>query len=274
MYVNKRGGYRGVLVSCLFFALCLLALPFFLYAQGSDTLPIAHTISVADPEVAYGDIVLFDPDTSLYRRSEVANDPRVFGVVVEDPTLLIETDTNLVPVAESGTLPVNVSLENGAIEAGDAITTSRTAGKGMRASDGHENIIGFALQDLSENEGVAVELGDGSEVLLGTVLVEVGGRRLRDGSVVSAHDETARVFDPNTGKVVARFGFAAIVALASIGLTFAAFLSSVRQSVISVGRNPLAKSSIRSMVVLNIVLALIVTAVGIFFAISLLVVPL
>lgn len=259
---------RAVYLCFVFF---LLMFPLSLFAQLTEAVPIARTISVADDEVAYGDIILFDGETELYRRSGGVDDPRVYGVVVEAPTLLIETDPSLVPVAESGRLLVNVTLENGPIEEGDAIVSSLTPGKGMRASDEHKHIIGYALESFDGTEGVAGVGEDGEEILLGTIEVNVGGSLVPGAE--EEIDSELRTFDPNTGKVIARFSFAAIVALASIALTFIAFLSTIRQSVISVGRNPLAKSSIRSMVILNVVLALIVTTVGIFFAISLLIVP-
>src|SRR5690606_38891991 len=177
---------------------------------------IASTIPVAESEVAYGDIILYDNETGLYRLSVGVNDPRAFGIVVEDPTLLLETDATLVPVAESGRMLVNVTLENGPIEEGDAITTSSTPGKGMRASEDHEHIIGFAVESLEAEEAVLEENEDGEEVALGTIMVEVGGKRV--AAVNAELDETEsveRVLDPKTGKAIARFGFAAIVALGS-----------------------------------------------------------
>jgi hypothetical protein len=273
MYIPKRDKAQYVMGASLFFGLLCLVSPTSLIAQSQEPLPIAQTLSIADPEVAYGDIILFDSETNLFRRSEGVNDPRVFGIVVENPTLLIETDESLVPVSESGRLYVNVTLENGAIESGDAIVTSSTPGMGMRGGEEHAYILGFAFEPFDGSEGVVEVLDDGEEVVLGTIAVDVRGGKNSILFQENITDSELPRFSPDTGKVVARFGFAAIVALASIALTFIAFLSSVRQSVISVGRNPLAKSSIRSMVILNIVLALIVTTVGIFFAISLLMVP-
>jgi len=277
MNIIKRETTRRLFLTTFFFVYLLLTIPLLARAQSANTLPIAQTISVADPEVAYGDIILYDPETNLFRRSEGVNDPRVYGVVVEDPALLIETDASLVPVAESGRLPVNVTLENGDIEEGDALVTSSIPGKAMRADPNQENIIGFAVEGLTEAEGIKTTLEDGSSAILGTITVEVGRKRLQETST-NKIDETekdkAEKLAFGSGKAIARFGFAAVVALGSIALTFIAFLSSIKQGVISVGRNPLAKSSIRSMIILNVVLALVVATIGVFFAISLLIVPL
>jgi hypothetical protein len=272
MYIQKRDKARYGLCAGLFFVFLFTFSYSSLFAEGNEALPIAQTLSIADSEVAFGDIILFDSETNLFRRSQGIDDSRIFGVAVENPTLLMETDVALVPVAENGRLYVNVTLENGLIESGDAIVTSSTPGMGMRAGDEHTNVVGLALESFDGGEGVEGVLENGSETMFGTIAVDVGSGKKNVLLENVAISETRR-FDPDTAKIVARFGFAAVVALASIALTFIAFLSSVRQSVISVGRNPLAKSSIRSMVILNIILALIVTTVGIFFAISLLLVP-
>lgn len=263
--------YRTRLLCVASFLCCAVFSPAVLFAQTADTLPIAKTIPIADPEVAYGDIILYDPVTNLYRISQGVNDYRVYGVAVENPTLLLETDATLVPVAERGRLFVNVTLEGGDIAAGDPIITSSVFGKGMRAASRDMNIVGFALEPFTAEDGVVTELEDGRSVVLGTILVEVGGRRV----LVPAEPPLEEVAVPpyENGRVVARFSFAALVALGSMALTFLTFLLSIRQGVISVGRNPLAKASIRSMVVLNVILALIVSTVGIFFAISILVAP-
>jgi hypothetical protein len=273
MYIHKRDTAKRLLYASLFFGLLGLFPPSTLIAQSQESLPIAQTISVADPEVAYGDIILFDSETNLFRRSEGINDSRVFGVVVENSRFLIETGENLVPVAESGRLYVNVTLENGMITSGDGIVTSSTPGMGMKAGGEHSHIMGFAYESFDGSGGVIEILENGEEIVQGTIAVDVRGVKNKAPAEPVTSDSELPRFSPDTGKIVARFGFAAIVALASIALTFIAFLSTIRQSVISVGRNPLAKSSIRSMVILNIVLALIVTTVGIFFAISLLMVP-
>lgn len=252
-------------------------------AQSPQTLEstnIAKTVLVSDAEVSYGDIILYDPETNLYRLSVGQNDPRFYGVVVEDPALVMENQDRVVPVVESGLMPVNVSLEGGDIDVGDPITTSSTAGNGMRALDDQLNVFGFARESLAQSDAVPV----GEEGALGgTILVEVGGERLR--SYIAQKTGTLGVEgmiggvgggaegDSASGtRAVMRFGFASSVALGAIFLIFFAFLSSIKQGVISVGRNPRAKASIQSMIVLNVILAIVITAAAIFFAIALLVI--
>ena len=58
------------------------------------------------------------------------------------------------PVALVGRVPVNVTNEGGAIATGDYITTSSTAGKGMKATKAGR-VIGMALADFSGTSGQA-----------------------------------------------------------------------------------------------------------------------
>ena len=70
-------------------------------------------------------------------------------------------DNVWLPVALVGVVPVKVSAENGAIGAGDFLTTAKTPGHAMRAkpiirsrsrarsSDAHGTILGKALESLT-----------------------------------------------------------------------------------------------------------------------------
>lgn len=261
---------------CAFIFLSTLVFPGITSAQLRESTSVARTIPVADAEVSFGDVILYDNENNLYRLSFSASDPRFFGIVVENPTLIVETDEDLVPVLQSGIIPVNVTLENGAIEIGDPITTASFAGKGMRALENEKSIFGFAVEALDVENAVQDE---DSDTLMGTILVEVGGERVvahlasleslsRDQSEESVENKET---SEGSTEATIRFGFAALVALGSIFLIYFAFASSIKHGVVSVGRNPRARSSIRSMVILNVILAIVVTAAAIFFAISLLV---
>lgn len=254
-------------------------------AQTIESTEIAKTVLIADEEVSYGDLILYDKESNLYRLSQAENDPRFYGVVLENPSVLLETREGLIPVVETGVVPVNVILENGDIKVGDVLMTSSVPGKAVRVKEEDletSYIFGFATEALTAEEAVEE---DG--VLVGTILVEVGGERLRSFlarldeynlGLIKAEELEVGEKEEEEGvgflspAFVLRFGFASLVALGSVFLVFFAFLSSIKQGVISVGRNPRAQRAIRSMVVLNVALALIITAAAVFFAISLLVV--
>ncbi|MEK7665465.1 MAG: hypothetical protein AAB337_01135, partial [Patescibacteria group bacterium] len=64
----------------------------------------------------------------------------------------IKKEDNPMPVSLVGRVPVNVTNENGAIAVGDFITTSSTAGKGMKATEAGR-VIGMALSTFDAVEG-------------------------------------------------------------------------------------------------------------------------
>ena len=73
---------------------------------------------------------------------------------------------------------------------------------------------------------------------------------------------------------VLKYLLATLVVVGSIYVAFRNFGSNLRDSIVSVGRNPLAKPAIQSMVVINTILVVVVTAVGLFIGLMVLFVQL
>ena len=119
---------------------------------GSNTDISAATIVSTDPQAAEKVI----PSTIPY-------DPHVVGIVATKPGWLIgDPDTGGIQMALIGRVPTRVSLQNGDIKIGDAITTSDIPGVGMKATKPGW-IIGKAMQDL---------IGDTSTVSTITVFLD------------------------------------------------------------------------------------------------------
>ena len=62
-----------------------------------------------------------------------------------------------VPLAVVGIVPCKVTTENGAIQAGDLLVTSSTAGHAMKGTDRSKMlgaVVGKALEPLLEGKGV------------------------------------------------------------------------------------------------------------------------
>ncbi len=100
-----------------------------------------------------GDVVVFATDSEHVRQSTEEYDEMVAGIVSTKPGFLAgENSPGEYPIALAGRVPVKVSLENGAIEVGDPLTTSSTPGYAMRATESGP-IVGNALQPFdSSNE--------------------------------------------------------------------------------------------------------------------------
>ena len=84
-------------------------------------------------------------------RTDHAYDDTLFGAISTNAqTMLGQSDSGLVNVSLAGRAPVIVSLENGAIAQGDAITSSKIPGMGMRAGMPGQ-VIGHALESVSQS---------------------------------------------------------------------------------------------------------------------------
>jgi hypothetical protein len=123
-------------------------------SSGSD---LAEIYTTNDNSLVPGDVVSIDSSLSSgVKKSQIAYDKSVAGVVSTKPGLAIgEVDQEgikAVPVALSGRVPVKVITENGAIKAGDMLTTSSTPGIAMKATKAGA-IIGTAINDFN-GEGV------------------------------------------------------------------------------------------------------------------------
>lgn len=100
-----------------------------------------------------GDLVSINEEKFI-EKSQISYDKKLIGVISTNPTLTmegqIETEKSK-PVALIGKVPTKVSLLNGEIEIGDAITSSSLPGIGQKATQ-YGKIVGFALESLSEKD--------------------------------------------------------------------------------------------------------------------------
>ena len=125
---------------------------------------LAENFGTNDPTIEAGDIVVtegeayvaYGPrDGSFSTKARVVKSSlpyqtNALGIVSTNPNLtfaddeLFSEEENPRPVSLAGRVPVKVSSENGPIQVGDYITSSSTAGVGMRASKAGR-VIGMAL---------------------------------------------------------------------------------------------------------------------------------
>ena len=243
-------------------------IPFVLYGQSND-ISIVSTYTIVDEETESGDIISFDTGQNVFYRSNITADNNMFGVVVENPVVVFRSEGRTVPVAQSGAVLVNATTINGPISIGEFVTSSSIAGKAQRYS-GEGNILGLALEPLSREGGENIFLVEEREVVAGVILVELnigplpGGDRVIIGSPPSIIiQEINDVVGPGLVAIF-RYLAATIFAIGSLYLAFKYFGQNFTQGVVSIGRNPLAKSTIQAMVTLNVILILIV-AIGAFF---------
>ncbi|MBP6859832.1 MAG: beta-propeller fold lactonase family protein [Candidatus Magasanikbacteria bacterium] len=137
---------------------------------GTSTNPgdLAERVDIAiDDVVEAGDVVVVDqnsPDT--YRRSTVAYEQSVAGVISTNPTIVVgngRTDYTAV-MAMVGRVPVKVSAENGSIARGDLLVAGSQPGYAMKYDATRDDnnkmvgVIGIALESLPTSSGKILAL--------------------------------------------------------------------------------------------------------------------
>lgn len=209
-------------------------------------------------------------------KSELQN---MFGVIVDRnqlPVMLSDENVeNQVFVAASGTYNVLVSTEAGSIAAGDYVTLSSINGVAMKAGTEEKTVFGRANAGF---DGSGVVLGtaplkdtDGkttSTVKLATVPVTIDIKRNPNQKSTKANlpDALQRIGQAIAEKEVSpvRIYLSAGITAVSIIAAIAIVYAGVRNSVISIGRNPMSKKSIFRALLEIILTSLVILIIGLF----------
>jgi hypothetical protein len=209
--------------------------------------------------------------------ASVQNGNGLLGVVVEndDSLLAINPSHDTVQVAVGGTAPVLVSTLNGPVHSGDRISVSPIAGMGMKAEPGLP-LVGYARSDLSAQTADVAERSvkdeDGSvkRVFIGFVNVEINVHTSDLQANAASASRLQTIVRQWTGRDVSLVRIIVALVITVVTLITLSILtySSIYGSIISIGRNPLAKLSIfrtlRSVLFLELVLGVVAAVLIIF----------
>jgi len=208
--------------------------------------------------IATGSLVALDNKSSgSVVIADTTNTGRLFGVVVPPSSASISLSgqgSGQVQVVTSGTAQVLVSTAGGPIKVGDYITVSPIAGVGQKVGDASTRVVGTAQTDFD---------GSGDGVTKRTIDTDQGKKEVAIGQIpvviaVSTYTSTdgkQTYVIPNwlqnlsntlAGKAVSpiRIIMAGIILLVALVSITVLLYSAVRNSIISIGRNPLSKSSV------------------------------
>ena len=251
-------------------------LPSLAFAQiGGYGIP--STYVVFGDNIASGDIVSFDPDRNIYELSASDGDKNVFGVIDTAPVVVFRTnEASRVPVVQVGQVLVNVTTTGGPIAVGDQITTSRIPGKGKRLESGDSYILGYALESFDDTTTTTTITVGGKTVTTGPIPVLLSIGPAPDVKATDQPLAPATIFvkdNTNTAtglETIFRYITAALFTLGTIFVVLKTFGPNVGKGVVSIGRNPLAKTSIQAMVIFNVILILAISTVA--FIVSLLII--
>lgn len=252
-------GKRAVIIGIgLFISSNLYLFPFFsAYAQ-ETSFGVANTIPLKEKEARDGDIISFSENG--YHITNKEYDPFVMGIVTQKPGIVINTSetTNYYPVTSNGKAYVNVNTSNGQVKAGDAITSSKTAGVGMKA-DKSGFVIGTSLEAFSSKD--PKEIG---KILVSLNLHYVNSPKTQTNlfdvltlSFLSSYEKPSTVF---------KYFVAGLIIILSFIIGFVSFGRVANTGVEALGRNPLAGRMIQMGILLNVSITLGIIVAGFLIA--------
>lgn len=233
------------------------------------SMGVARTYVVNDKAAIDGDIVSISQEPNTMILSQTNYDQKVFGVIVMNPLMVYRTLKTNIPIVREGETLVNVTNFNGDITPGNFITTSEIAGKGQKATDATGAILGIALEGFKKEQGTEIEYNK-KKYSTGPIKVALGIQtpailRTR-GGMFGTLEALSLTFLRNVQQNAAsdkliRYIIAGIVASLTIIINFQSFGKNISKGIESIGRNPLARVYIQSMIILNIIL-IAVTSIG------------
>ncbi len=231
----------------------------FVKIMNAGTYDFAISVPIIDPTVEEGSIISYVDGE--YVLSIEAYDSSIFGIVSHNPSLYLE-DQNLesyVLVGSKGEMDVRVTTKNGIIKKGEYLTSSEIPGVAQKV-DKSGRVLGIALEDY--------EVEDPNEIGLIAVFVDIKAHlkqeSLTENLLTVISDGLSSAF--LTPLASLRYIMALIVTSITFAIAFLSFSRLTSRGVEALGRNPLAGSSIRSVIIFNFILTFIIIASGLAIA--------
>ena len=202
--------------------------------------------------LAPGTIVSQKKGEETVERATLNDSSSLIGVASSQSLVELSSGAKQAQVVTSGTTKALVSDINGEIRAGDKITISPLEGIGMKAMQSGY-VIGTAVADFSEADDVTSKQvtdksGKENTIQIGSIPIQVNVSYFEDIDVNKSilPEFVLTLARSITGKEVSvlRILIALVVLVVGIISIGVLLYSSVRSSIISIGRNPLAASAV------------------------------
>ena len=208
----------------------------------------------ANSTIPNGSLLSLDPKQSDYvLPANTDNGAHLLGiaVAVNESLLAVDPGSGTIQVATSGTATALVSTVNGSIKVGDQVAVSPFNGIGMKSLSG-SHYVGLAQTAFSDSTsgGSVQQVTDKSGK---TKKVHVGYLRVSIAIGVNNNSQDSQQLSPLqrlgkslTGHTVSnlRIILGLLVAIVALLTLITLIYASIYGSIISVGRNPLAKHAI------------------------------
>lgn len=235
-------------------------------------LNVARTLGVTDESAVDGDVVSRTQDAEILELSKVPGDARMYGVLVRSPLVVFRTNENI-PVVNTGEADVNVTTLGGPIVPGDYVSSSEIPGKAMKADASKRGyMLGTAITSFSEQDGEALDY-QGNQIRQGRVRVSINIRPISftGGNVFATLQQVQAssldvIRDQKSRDRYFRYIIALLIVIFTVYFSYRTFGRNVTKGIEGIGRNPLARLSIQSMIVLNMILIGVVCLGGMVLA--------
>jgi hypothetical protein len=261
----------------LFLFLCLYAMSGLLnnVRAQEPNFGITATHVILEKDTLDGDIIALNDGRDKFIRANKPGDPKLYGVVFDNAPIIYRSiaSESARPVARSGQIFVNMTTLGGDIKIGDYLTSSPVIGAGQKATDLSGYMIGVALGSFGSKDGKEVTY-QGKKYRVGKLKVAVGigpaspiQNKTAGGLLGTVQQATINIMTSiksvrDLEKII-RYILAVIIAAIAIYVSYRSFGQNITKGIEGIGRNPLAKVSIQSMIILNVVLLVIVALGGI-----------
>jgi len=245
-------------------ALCVCVLVVMPGQVLANAIQVSPTVSFLGADVVReGSVITVDSEQAQYSISARAHHDSVYGVTAAQPALVFQTGEQEVPVVTDGITYVQVSTAGGQISRGDFLVTAAAPGVARKATEDESYVFAIALEDYQTD--AASQIG----FIQADVSVERAELALeaRRQAEMSAEDTAP---DPIS---IVRAVIAVVLVVGGLFFVLYSFRSTIKAGVVSVGRNPRARSSIVALTIGNLTFALVLCAVVVFIAVAILILP-
>ncbi len=238
------------------------------------------TVYGVDTRLRTGTVVQPDPNDSTKVIPATADKLiSAFGIVVSGAELPISIGQNdgetTVHVATSGRHNALVTNENGSIEAGDYLAISSLSGTLMKSKEKQEYVFAKALSSFDGKNNTigstTLQDADGKprqQVGIGSipVAIEIMKNPQQTSTEANLPEALQRIGQAIAEKPVdpIRIYISMAIVTLSIIIALVLLIAGVRNSIISIGRNPLSKKSILKGLLQVILTSVLVLIIGLF----------
>lgn len=238
---------------------------------------ISHSYK-SNSTIPAGSLVSLDSGrTDFVVPANTDNGSKLLGIAVakDDSLIAVDAASGLVQVATNGSANALVSDVNGDIKVGDSISVSPFNGVGMKAETG-QKIIGLAQTAFNTNaegtktESVTDKAGNRKNLRIGFIRIGIGVTTNSNSGDSKELNDLQKATKALVGREISTIRIILsliVLIIASISLMTLIY-AAIYGSIVSVGRNPLAKYAIFRTLARVLAMALItalIAVVTIFF---------